>query len=911
MNKEYIKNLKNKYRPIPFWAWNERLDCNETKRQIEIMHRAGLGGYFMHARGGLQTGYMSDEWFDNIEIGIEQAEKYGMRPWVYDENGWPSGFGNGKINGLGEKYQQKILRMEKGEKNTEHTICNMNGMHFYYDVNPFYVDNLDKNVVKKFIDEVYEPYYTKFGNGIEGFFTDEPQLTHEGIPWSLCLEDEYMCEYGENLLLKIEHLFKPVADYKDTRKKFYRLIAKLFSENYSGQIYKWCEERGLKFTGHMANERIMSTQTSSNGSCMSCYEFFHIPGMDWLGRDIDDPLVQLQVVSAALQTGKKQILSETFALCGHNVSFSELRRIYEWQMVRGINLLCPHLQGYSLRGIRKRDYPPAMYYQQPWWEEYKLFIDSMSRIGMLISEGKCECDTLLMHPMTTAWICYDGGACEGIAEYENSFKNTIILLEQKHIEFHLGDEILMERHGRVAGKKLIIGEMEYTTVVMPRHIDFLDNTKSLINEFKNNGGRIITAEEAEENHIVSNTKITHLKRVFDNFDMHYFVNSTNEFQTAKINTDGYKLESITGETVPFDKDYTFTPYDSLVVLDYKNQANDAVVNKFEERKTNAITTDGEWSISECSDNSITLDSCDCYFDGKLIGENMSVSEIQGKACNLFRQVDIKCVFTVNISFVPSNISLVCETPEIFDFKINDNDFDFNDEGYFRDKSFRKANIAKYVKEGINKIELNCNFKQSEEIYDDIKNINTSETIRNRLTYDMEIENIYLIGDFSLTTDGCFEKLDKNAIRYKGEFIIDKPKEKLFLKNIEKQGFPFFAGRMTVRKTFNATDVNKNLVFKMKGINAISVRVNGINAGTVIWNNSEMSLSSFLNLGENVIELTLINNLRNLLGPHHLEEGESYMVIPSSFIKGENFWNWTPGTLTEWNDGYCFVETSLL
>ena len=54
-----------------------------------------------------------------------------MRPWAYDKNGWPSGFGNGKISGLGEEYQQKILRMELGEAQTAHTICNIDGIHFY------------------------------------------------------------------------------------------------------------------------------------------------------------------------------------------------------------------------------------------------------------------------------------------------------------------------------------------------------------------------------------------------------------------------------------------------------------------------------------------------------------------------------------------------------------------------------------------------------------------------------------------------------------------------------------------------------------------------------------------------------------------------------------------------------------
>ena len=77
--------------------------------------------------------------------------------------------------------------------------------------------------------------------------------------------------------------------------------------------------------------------------------------MDWLGRDIVDCLTPMQVSSVCDQMGRKQILSETFALCGHNVSFAELKGIYEWQMAHGINLLCQHLEGYSIRGIRKRD----------------------------------------------------------------------------------------------------------------------------------------------------------------------------------------------------------------------------------------------------------------------------------------------------------------------------------------------------------------------------------------------------------------------------------------------------------------------------------------------------------------------------------------------------------------------------
>ena len=87
---------------------------------------------------------------------------------------------------------------------------------------------------------------------------------------------------------------------------------------------------------------------------MPHYEYLHIPGMDWLGRQINPPTTPLQVASVAHQLGKNQVLSETFALTGWNVSFEEFKWMYEWQMVRGITLLCPHLEGYSLRGIRKR-----------------------------------------------------------------------------------------------------------------------------------------------------------------------------------------------------------------------------------------------------------------------------------------------------------------------------------------------------------------------------------------------------------------------------------------------------------------------------------------------------------------------------------------------------------------------------
>ena len=83
----------NTYRPAPFWFWNSKLEPAEIERQIQLMHEAGLGGFFMHARFGLETEYMGPEWMECIRHAVRTAHRYGMAAWLYDEYPFPSGVG--------------------------------------------------------------------------------------------------------------------------------------------------------------------------------------------------------------------------------------------------------------------------------------------------------------------------------------------------------------------------------------------------------------------------------------------------------------------------------------------------------------------------------------------------------------------------------------------------------------------------------------------------------------------------------------------------------------------------------------------------------------------------------------------------------------------------------------------------
>jgi len=863
------------------------------------MHDAGIGGFFMHARGGLETEYMGEEWFDNIEAGADEAAKLGMHPWAYDENGWPSGFGAGVVNGRGLKYQQKYLRCKQGEDaNCENLIINKDGYCFYYDVNPFYVDTLDGEVTEVFLDEIYKKYHEKFAGRIDGFFTDEPQISRNGIPWSFIMPDEYRKAYGEELLDRLIELFENVGDYKNTRVKFWKTVTELFSKNFMKKLYDRCHEYGFKLTGHLVLEETFLSQLVSNGACMPHFEYFDIPGMDWLGRHNSYSLTPYEVGSAARQTGKRQVLSETFACCGHNVGHDELKWIYEYQMVRGINLLCQHLEGYSNRGKRKRDYPPAMYIQQPWWNDYKTFIDAMSRTGMILTGGDDRVDVLVLHPQTTAWTMYDDKDMQPLRDYCGRFLAEMQKLERKHVNFHLGDEILIERHGRVEGSKFIIGEKTYTKVIIPEHEVLFENTEKLLAEYKANGGIITTFDDIEANDIIDIPEITYCERHHDDYSVYFFVNSTENTYTANIKVGAKIMDPVTGELYDFDGTHEFKKYESLIVIDDGSARRPAAPKK----SLKAVDLSGEWTIDSMTDNSVTFDYCKYSFDGEVQEEHGYILNAMQRAIDRMKKTHITCEYTVNAEYLPKRLFIVCEQPHLFDIRVNGTLIDKTDCGYFRDKAWRKIDIVKYMKLGENTVVMDIDFEQSEKTYENIEKAKKFETEGNKLTYDMELEQIYIAGDFSVKYDKPFEDTDRNAAWYRGSFTIAAPKKTVTLEKIEQQGFVGFAGEMTLSKKFTAEDTDLMLDFVKCGVNVVKASVNGRHVRDFMWEPFTADLSDYVVKGENTLTLTLVGNLRNMQGPFHIASGEQYGVGPYTFI-----WNGRPGY---WDDDYCFVNVSV-
>jgi hypothetical protein len=534
----------NQYRPLNYWGWLENITPEEVRWQIREMHKAGLGGYVMHARGGLEIPYMGKQWLDSVAAMIDEGKQLGMMTVIDDEDGWPSGFGAGEVNGKGEKYWLKWLRFEKvkaGDLTTSNrTIAlytrknddtyirvgaaeieesDLEVLHICYGCNRYYVDNLNPEVIQEFIKASYEKYYSEFGNefgsGIRSIFSDEPQLARQYIPWSVILPSEFEKKYDYSLLDVLPALFYPIGNYEKIRYDFWSTVNRLFTDSYSRQIGEWCGKHEVKFSGHTVYEEHLGLQLLGSAGTMPFYEYMQIPGIDWLCRTGVSNMAVKQVSSVSQQLGKKRVLSEMFGCAGWNVSFEELKWIGEWHYVLGINLMLQHLGLYSLKGSRKREYPASLFYQQPWWGEYRHFNDYFTELSKIMAESEPQIDLLLLHPMKSAWIAFEGQdyektgwdnhwGIEGciadpgvkyfkeIKELDASFKALSDSLLELNYDFHYGDETLTAKYGEVEGMCLRVGTCRYHTIVIPPSISLDKSTLQLLYKFAVSGGKVLS-----------------------------------------------------------------------------------------------------------------------------------------------------------------------------------------------------------------------------------------------------------------------------------------------------------------------------------------------------------------------------------------------------------------------------------
>jgi len=982
-----LKEKNNTRKMLSFWSWNAEIKEEEAIFQLEDMKEKGFGGVFIHARAGLETEYLGMEWFNLIKAVTKRAENIGMEIWIYDENAWPSGFAGGIVNSLGESYQIKNLLIsetrpdvDEGKlvavyKNTsgayQLTDKSDNGdLYFYYTVEEHYVDLLNKKVTEEFIKSTHEKYKIElgdyFGKTIKGIFTDEPQLFLSNYTWSFEFPEKFRELNGYSLLEKL-YLLKTQDDgYEKFRHDYFKTIENVFTQSYIKPIFDWCTENNLLFTGHMSGEDSILHQTSSSGGVMSKYKYFHVPGIDHLGRRLASPVLIKQASSVARQMGYKEVLSETFGCSGWNTGFDDFCKIWSWQAALGINLPCLHLSAYTIEGIRKRDYPGFFSYQQPWWNNFGAYTNWSNELNKALSMGEKMIDTLVLNPIRSIWCDFSFPYNNSVKNISNQYRGLIENLIDVQVDFDLGDEEIIASEGKVLNGYFEIGKCKYKRIIVPYCKSIERTTLDTLTGFIAAGGEVVLINDKPtmiegdysadmgvlEKCAVIQNKREFLRKYFDcihyNREISIFENNgfhlagglvvsrmktskktacfvVNKVTDAKrrliVETDSintvYKKDFATGLKTrlksSYNTDKTFT--------DLTIEGNESVFLEFEPGRLasdEAYPVKVEYPQTQVTiegDNTLTIDYGSFSINGSEFSEKMSIISMhdliykqlssRGKTSVL----EVKYQFNCDFKKIPDEVSICAENRSCE--KLLFNGIELNNNGkWWVDKSIKEYNSVNLLKNGLNEIIVTYIIPH----YNNSVDVNEIfETERNRFFYPVEPESIYIKGKFTVKSCKPFDVL-RNCIKIKeAEFVLTDFENRFNSKeDLTAQGLWFYRGNAGFSFSQSKIDENEKIILKIEEGKAVAyeISINNEFIQVLINNPYELDITKYLTNEINTIEIKALGSNRNLLGPHHHIKGENLFVGVNTFKGRRGFEdevvNYDLKSDITWTDNYYFT-----
>lgn len=454
------------YTVRPFWFWNGKLEAKELERQIDEMVSQGVYGAYVHNRTGLQTPYLSEEYFQIVGAALEKAKKAGFLLDFVDEYEWPGGeardvwlkglpsrviaanpefrmrglwYSSVDVDGPGpaqiagiQNFQfavaarltgnnavdgaslTDISNAVSGEKlSWQAPAGRWRVMEFHLEDtqgrDAGLVDLMNPAAIRMFLDLVHEQYFKRFGqyfgNTIDSIYSD-----HEGdyggrIAWTPALFDKFRAMKGYDLRKFVPLLL--LDGGKVTTKircDYLDVISELYSKSYFQQVADWAEAHHIKISGHQWEE-FLQTEAGHDGDLQRNMSAWSWPGVDSLfdfGRKPRD----FKVTGSVAHFRGTRFTCENQGLHGEESYFDLQKARLGTNAIAawGVNLFIPHAFNYNSNRI---EYPPDWFYHQPYWKYFRQYADYTRRLAFMNDGGRHFADILYFHPKETAWAYSD------------------------------------------------------------------------------------------------------------------------------------------------------------------------------------------------------------------------------------------------------------------------------------------------------------------------------------------------------------------------------------------------------------------------------------------------------------------------------------------------------------------------
>jgi hypothetical protein len=751
------------------------------------------------------------------------------------------------------------------------------------------------------------------------------------LPLSRNTLAEFHKRCGYDLADVLPSLYWDIGEFTKVRHDYWQTLHDLWKENYLAPLFFWCDGNGLQFTGHwMEHEWPVPTITPADASLYAYEHVPGIDMLE--GANIrlkgSDPRMLFtikQMASVSHQLGRRAFC-EAYGASGWDSTIEHYKRFGDWLLVHGVDFIDQHLAYETVRGARKRDHPQSFTDISAWWPYYRLHADHIARTSYMLSQGRPVARTLLLEPTSSGFLwARVAGEVPELMEMRADYSGLVQGLADRQVDFDLGDEYILEWFGKPQGRGLRVGLSEYRLLVWPRNmVNLRHETLPILEKYLASGGEILALsppaayidgrsdprfeaivkryakkwrqlpdQEAlfkairEKNPpaVVLDPAPANVglsERVLANGDrILFFANTGSRGVRSRVTVKGGGLElwdTVTGAigSAPFVRESGGKLRFDLDLA----AAGSALFRVTQASQTPSAApaatpfvpaAAGEWRVKPDRANVLVLDYCDLKLD---VSESKDINSwranwlvwqrhgfdrpawdnaVQFKTRVFDRNrfapdsgFEADFPFEVRDASAIPNLQLVVEMPELYRIEVNGVPVSFSDAPAWIDSRFRRVAVAEAVHTGTNHVRL----------------------IGRPFDVRMELENVYLIGEFAA------EPMEKG-------FALAAPK-RLGFGSWTSQGLPFFGHSVDYETSVvvpPSADRMKIELGDWRG-SVAEVLVDGKRQAVLGWPPYEAVLP--VEPGPRSVTVRIVSTPRNIFGPFHNPEKRRMVAWPSDW-----------------------------
>ena len=539
-------------KPVMTWEWQREPTEEEIRFQLDAMRRAGFGTVYIlpmpkEFRPDTMVteleGYLGDAFFAKVKTALDYAAGIGLRLWLYDEGGWPSGAACGRV--VQTDPSLRLRRLRRGE-NGEPEIFTDGGSR---------PDPYSAAAAACFTRLTHDAYAARLGalsDRVEAMFTDEPA----GYP-DACgdeVREEVLRRAGYGLPTLLRAVTQP-EDCDERELAVRQIYFSVLEEKFRDTMRCWgdaCRARGWLFAGHLDRDHTADAGlTKGYGNLLASLKTLQIPGVDAISGQILSERNRMDgnaldfyprfASSAAAQNGTPLALTESFAVYGCGLGGDEMRYVLNYQAVRGVNLFNFMLFPVTTEQWYAFGERPFFHPAFPGFYALDALCRELERTGLFMATGMHAAETALLYPHADIL----GAPAQKEAAIA-AFRAAGDRLEAADEDFDLID-VPTIRAAAVENGMLRCGGVRYARVVVPEGCRVPRDVDEKLALLRGTPRRFVATE-----------RMAFLSRTLrDGADLHICLfNQSRETKTARVTVlaegDLYRCDPQRGKIYPFE-----------------------------------------------------------------------------------------------------------------------------------------------------------------------------------------------------------------------------------------------------------------------------------------------------------------------------------------------------------------------